>query len=246
MAYLNGRWARDGLTAEEACRSSLTRGALASISGRVHLQHARNSLRTVGALVSMTIRDAGDMTVISWPKFSEFQGYISGPGAAQGELLTLESPPPHTPPPPHTQKKESVADKAAPSPCRQCGSGHGSRGRAFPEKLSESEANALKTWAEKKQIPIETIHAAARAIREWYDALPIKRARACWVAVIRKAATEQDLKTRKANGSGKPPAHKRASELVFGSREWCEASGIDFETYQREQAEEAARREGTT
>ena len=47
---------------------------------------------------------------------------------------------------------------------------------------------------------------------------------------------------RKANGSGKPPVPKRASEFVFGSREWCAAAGIDFETYQRQQADEAQRK----
>ncbi len=51
---------------------------------------------------------------------------------------------------------------------------------------------------------------------------------------------------RRANGSGKPSGPKRASEFVFGSREWCAAAGIDFEAYQREQADEAARKEGTT
>jgi len=76
--------------------------------------------------------------------------------------------------------------------------------------LSDTEANALKTWAASKQIPIDTVQGAARSIRNWYDALPSKRARACWVAVIRKAAVEEDDKRRRsghtgARGAPRPP-----------------------------------------
>ena len=76
-------------------------------------------------------------------------------------------------------------------PCRQCGEAHGSKGRPFPEKLSETEAAALKRWCEQRRVPLEKARRYAIRAREWYDEHPAKRARACWVAFIRKALLEE-------------------------------------------------------
>jgi hypothetical protein len=106
MAHLNSRWARDGLTAEQAGHVVLSRGSLAEITGRVQREPAVNALRTLAGFVSLSIDDDGAFISVHWPKFAEFQGYASRSGEAPGQLSARELPPPQTPPQTHTQEEE--------------------------------------------------------------------------------------------------------------------------------------------
>lgn len=73
MMFLGDRWARDRLTAEEACKATLTRHQLAAITGRSQLKSARRSLRALSKLISISVEDCGEFTAISWPKFAKTQ-----------------------------------------------------------------------------------------------------------------------------------------------------------------------------
>ena len=73
MMYLGDRWARDRLTADEACRATLTRHQLAAITGRSQLASARRSLRALSERVSLSIQVDGEFTTIFWPKFAKTQ-----------------------------------------------------------------------------------------------------------------------------------------------------------------------------
>lgn len=73
-AYLNDRWARDGLSADEACRAILTRGDMHRITGRAQLRHSRSTMSALCVHVSCTMSARGEHTEIYWPKFAEFQG----------------------------------------------------------------------------------------------------------------------------------------------------------------------------
>lgn len=122
-AWLNQRWARDGLSAEEAGRATLTRAALAEITGRVQLRHAVNSLRVLAEYVSISIRVDGEFVFIDWPKFAEFQGLASRDGEKSGR----KTPPPHT----HTQDAPADAERE--------------RGADAPRAFSEGDDGAWTT-----------------------------------------------------------------------------------------------------
>lgn len=77
QAFMIDRWARDGLSADQACRVLLTAADLHHITGRSQRAHASRALRALGARVSLAIRTDGELTEIYWPKFSEVQGLAS-------------------------------------------------------------------------------------------------------------------------------------------------------------------------
>lgn len=92
MAWLNQRWARDGLSAEEAGRAVLSRSALAEVTGRHRLDSARVALRKLAEVVSISIEYRDDFTVIHWPKFPEFQNFGAEVGPKSGLEPALDPP----------------------------------------------------------------------------------------------------------------------------------------------------------
>ena len=117
--FLGDRWARDRLTAEEACRATLTRDQLHSITGRAQLVHGRRALRALGEHVSLAIRERGEFTEILWSKYAEFQelpsrgrelqtrarpisahAHAPAPANPSERSAPGVSPPPHDPAPP--------------------------------------------------------------------------------------------------------------------------------------------------
>jgi len=71
--YLNDRWARDGLSPEQACEATLTRGDLAAITRANRIDIGRKRLESLRDFCSISLQPLGDLTKISWPKFAEFQ-----------------------------------------------------------------------------------------------------------------------------------------------------------------------------
>ena len=91
MAHLNTRWARDGLDVDSAARVTLRPGDLMEITGRRRLDVARMLLRRLADLTSMSVTCPGDMTEISWPKFAEFQDWLSRLGEKSGKRGALSA-----------------------------------------------------------------------------------------------------------------------------------------------------------
>lgn len=85
MAYLNQRWARDGLTSAQACRATLSPQDLMSITRSKRLDSARLRLRYAADNVSITTRYRDEYTDVQWPKYAEFQGLPSEVGAESGQ-----------------------------------------------------------------------------------------------------------------------------------------------------------------
>jgi hypothetical protein len=87
-AYLNTRWARDGLLPDEACNATLAPGAWAAVTGSKRIDSAEIRLSKLAAKSSLTVAKEGDNLLVSWPKFATFQGYAtrespeSRPGAS--------------------------------------------------------------------------------------------------------------------------------------------------------------------
>jgi hypothetical protein len=118
MATMNQRWARDGLTAEEASTINLRAVDLLPLTNRTRAAAARVVLTACARAAQMTVTFDASGCMISWPKFSTFQGYDS-------PKLPRDPPPPHPHPhpPPHTQSRKektntscSTAGAVAPAP----------------------------------------------------------------------------------------------------------------------------------
>lgn len=111
MAYLNTRWARSGLGADEACSAEIPTAAVMQITGRGRADVARSSLERLAILTGISVQCSPEVCSIEWPKWAEFQELRprERPGIAR------ESPCPHPPPQTHTQKKKSRASRSPPS-----------------------------------------------------------------------------------------------------------------------------------
>lgn len=113
MATMNQRWARDGLSAEEASIIHLRAVDLLPLTNRTRAAAARVVLTACARAAQMTVTFDAAGCMISWPKFAIFQGYDS-------PKLPRDSPPPHPPPQKeqeHSHSKTRVSDGAcAPSP----------------------------------------------------------------------------------------------------------------------------------
>jgi len=93
QAALNTRRARDGLDGAEAGRIALDPIAAMQVAGKRRPDVARTLLRRLADITSMSVRHRGDVTLIDWPKWAEFQGV----GARDPDLR---------PPPPVSEKEE--------------------------------------------------------------------------------------------------------------------------------------------
>lgn len=108
--FLADRWARDRLTAEEACSAVLTRDQLHAITGRAQIRHGRSTLRALGEHVTCTIRARGELTEIHWPKYAEFQELPS-----RGRELKARAKPRSAPAPAPAPKNSSSTSTHAAS-----------------------------------------------------------------------------------------------------------------------------------
>ena len=84
LAVANQRWARDGLSPEEAGQIALTPAELHLVTGRERsragLARLRHGLRTTSATISC---ETG-YVLVEWPKFAEFQGLTTlEPGSSR-------------------------------------------------------------------------------------------------------------------------------------------------------------------
>jgi hypothetical protein len=73
QAYLEDRWAREGLSDQEAGRADVPMAVLKVLMGKHRADFALISARHLADIVSISIEDQGDLVSISWPKCSEFQ-----------------------------------------------------------------------------------------------------------------------------------------------------------------------------
>lgn len=77
MAYLNQRWARDDIPHDEAGYAEIGINDLMTICGKRRPDVARTSAERWINVAEISVQHRGDVTVIFWPKFSEFQDFRS-------------------------------------------------------------------------------------------------------------------------------------------------------------------------
>jgi hypothetical protein len=168
MAAMNTRWARDGLSPNEACTIRLRAGELLEVTGSEDARTAQRRIHQVAMSLtatcefSDTMRGAGGkLCIFTWPKWAEFQG-LAAPKLPESDPETSrELPPPQPPPqpPPHDAKRESAARAAPPTPAAD------SLDLLDPEKLvnllaqEPGEPKAKLAWL-YRELPMIALKAA--------------------------------------------------------------------------------------
>ena len=116
QAMMNTRWARDGKEGAEAASITLRPVDLMAMCGKRRLDVARSCASALARLATITVEHRDDVTVISWPKFANFQRYASESRDDQPPRLPPPPPPPPHPPhpPPKKRREPAVAGSSAP------------------------------------------------------------------------------------------------------------------------------------
>lgn len=127
-AELAERWARDGLSADDACHATLSCGDLHRITGRSRSVNAELTLRSLGELAGITIERLGAFVTIHWPNWAEYQGLRSLESPRNRPELALSAPSP-SPSPKKEEKTPRRGTKTAP-----------------PERLSVQQMEGLHRW----------------------------------------------------------------------------------------------------
>ncbi len=81
LAHMNTRWAREGLSPEDACRVLIPARTLMTLTGSQDARTAQRRIQKLATTVTIrckfieTMRGAGGKACsLEWPKYAEFQG----------------------------------------------------------------------------------------------------------------------------------------------------------------------------
>ena len=94
VAVMNQRWARDGLTAEQASTISLGKTELTVITGRDRLAYSVPALRQSLASTEAALTQHGASVTVEWPKVAEFQGWTARERTDERPLRDAPAPAP--------------------------------------------------------------------------------------------------------------------------------------------------------
>lgn len=148
MGHLNQRWARDGLTATEACSTTLRRLDAMTLTTRTSYARALRVLHACATRVSLTVRECDAGVQIEWPKWKEFQGLSDPVMPEVREKVSRESPPP--------QDAPSPAPSPAPRESKNVGKSPTAKTRATPKKVPKPERfegetrDRIIAWAQRR------------------------------------------------------------------------------------------------
>ena len=240
---MHTRWARNGLSAEEASTITLTRSQLEATSGKRRADVARTSAERLADVLSISVEHRGDVTVIHWPKWAEYQGLPSESRA----IALREMPPPRTEtetrPETETQEEpESLASGQSerpepPAPRPRTKRKPQAEHTLAPEELAPEDRKRLLAWIERRgfgwfrsRLPdeVETCLAHFRSAgtpkADWY-------------------ATAQNWIVRAIDGGGDfpPMPPERREEIAKRTRHQLAAKRIDAEIAAEQQPAAPAR-----
>lgn len=153
QAFLNERWARDGLTPEEATEATLSAQEMMLVTNTQHPRSARRRLlalppdTTMGALRVSEVCAGRDSRVrIEWPKLAEFQCYLERdhpkPGLSSGGSLPRRSPS-------ETRRNETRRSRGEPQPLGDALRNLGIGPTRAPERLDPGQIHSLRVWTKE-------------------------------------------------------------------------------------------------
>jgi hypothetical protein len=202
MAELNTRWARNGLPPDSAHSIELNSTDLMAISGKHRADVARKSAERLADIASISISHRGDITLISWPKYSEFQGLVPR------ELP--ESRPLRKTPPQDARRKTGRAPSAPPAPRAPR-----SAKSLCPDRLEpEARARILK-WAGENHKTTEQVAFGWQALKDWSRSK--SESRTDWEAAFRNALRSGWVLEGYAPPAGTPSSRYRDADDVIAT-----------------------------
>lgn len=212
-AYLNTRWARDGMNPQEAGRAFLPLEACRLIARRTHRADCERALRALGARLTLSIVVVEGGIEIEWPKWPTFQG-----------IQTRESPEsrPRVSPSDSDSKTDSKTvskteeKKPEPPAPRSAPVSRPKGKRPCPDELEPEAIDRITAWASLNGIAADRLGPAWECFRDW--ARSGDKRQADWEAGFRNALRKGwVLERRNVNGSGE--AESPAQAKVRRSKE---------------------------
>ena len=116
IMLMGDRWARDRLTAEEACHTTLSHGDLVQITGKKQFKVASNLIQTLSNIASISIEVRGEFVLIYWPKLAETQEWASRGREFKARRKPESAPAPAPAPAKTLPEQSSGAQSASPDP----------------------------------------------------------------------------------------------------------------------------------
>lgn len=180
MAELNTRWARNGLDWKSAYSIELNGTDLMALSGKHRVDVARKSAEHLADIASMSISHRGDITLISWPKYAEFQGLVPRESPESRPLRNL---PRKTPPQPQEDRKRAPSAPDSPPARRHL--------VAKPHDFPEESKERIRKWAAGKGFDAATLNRGLERFREWAPVKPpYRRPIETWESTLKKIIRE--------------------------------------------------------
>lgn len=213
QARLNTKWARNGLTGEEAGQITLTAGDAMAVTRRSSFARASLLLRRCTRAASIVLHEQSASVKISWPKWPEFQGIVS---RESPESRPLRKTPPQDARR-KTQEEEKRAPSAPPAP-RSC---------VCPDRLSDHAMGLMLDWSSPRGLTIDQVEYAWERVRDWSRSKQLKRTD--WAATLRNAiAKGWALEGYGAPPPGSPIQNNRESAAQARERRNNEAAAEAF------------------
>lgn len=178
QARLNTKWARNGLTGEEAGKITLTAGDAMAVTHRTSFARALQVLRRCTAAVSLVIHEQRASVKLEWPKWPEFQGLIARESPESRPLRK-------TPPQDARRKTQEEIVEAPPAPA----AARPKRQRSVtpktpcPDQLEPEQLAGLRAWAIENGIDPDSLKGEWEAMRDHWQGLAERRAD--WPATFR-------------------------------------------------------------
>ncbi len=199
MAFLHQRWSRDKIAHHLAGSACIHIGDLMVITAKRRADVARTLASRWPDVAEMSVEHRGDLTLIDWPKFAEFQKLgarsrgrgspnraLSGEGDGEGDGENRKN-----------RKKTPGSARKKP----------GSRKTDAPEELSDSDRAAVLSWL--SDVMPRRVDGLDQWIEEclgWHRANGV--ARRDWAATVENWIRNGENRSREA--SGEQPLRSRA------------------------------------
>ncbi len=224
---LNTRWARDGLSSEEACRIVLRPVDLMACTGSQSLARARRIVNELAAHLSLVVREQGANTSLEWPKWAEFQKLDSPKNAERRPEAAPKMPPP--PPPPQDapaparrnqegEAHEAPAPAAPPPPPARVRS---STKIPKPSSFTGEARERIQTWAAGHGYDRAVLNAGLERFREWEPLKTQNRTVAQWVGafmrIVREGVEDGRIQS-KAPACARPAMYRSADQVLADAR----------------------------
>lgn len=174
QAYMEERWARDGIDASEAGRVEIPMSIVQTLTHKGRPDVAERLARSLADVATMSVERRGDVLSIDWPKFAEYQHNFgrfarekgpprpaSGSGVPHTSKNALSSRERGSPDgdtaradldsPREGAGSESPHGPDSESPAAKPRAKRASAKTRAPEALTEEQRGQLTTWAKSKQ-----------------------------------------------------------------------------------------------